>query len=46
MLANISKTDVQKLADKYQLDIEQVVDLLDEGFTLEEAEEIIYEAEM
>lgn len=46
MLANIDMKEVVKVAEKYQMDVEQVLDLLDEGFTLEEAEEIIEAAEM
>ena len=36
---------VVEIAEMYQCDVEQVLDLLNEGFTLEEAEEIIKEAE-
>ncbi len=36
---------VEEVAELYQCDVEQVLDLLDEGFTLEEAAEIIKEAE-
>ena len=43
MLQN--KKTVEEIASLYQCDIEQVLDLLEEGFTLEEAEEIIKEAE-
>ena len=46
MLPNIDMKQVERIADKFQMDIEQVVDLLDEGFTIEEAEEIIEAAEM
>lgn len=37
--------NIKRVAELYQCDVEQVLDLLDEGFTLEEAEEIIKEAE-
>lgn len=37
--------EVIRIAELYQCDPEQVMDLLCEGFTLEEAEEIIKEAE-
>ena len=43
---NVDMKQVEKLAEKFQMDIEQVLDLLDEGFTIEEAEEIIEAAEM
>ena len=46
MLPNIDMKQVEKLAEKFQMDLEQVIDLLDEGFTIEEAEEIIEAAEM
>ena len=46
MMANIDMKQVEKVAEKFQMDIEQVLDLLDEGFTIEEAEEIIEAAEM
>lgn len=46
MLKNIDMKQVQKLAEKYDMDVEQVIDLLDEGFTIEEADEIIEAAEM
>ena len=46
MLANIKKHDIEALAEKFQMDVQDVIDLLDEGFTLEEAEEIIEAAEM
>lgn len=46
MLPNIDMKQVERIADKFQMDIEQVIDLLDEGFTIEEAEEIIEAAEM
>lgn len=46
MMANVDMKQVEKLAEKFQMDIEQVLDLLDEGFTIEEAEEIIEAAEM
>lgn len=42
----IDMKQVERLAEKFQMDIEQVLDLLDEGFTIEEAEEIIEAAEM
>ena len=37
--------EIERIAELYQCDMEQVMDLLCEGFTLEEAEEIIKEAE-
>lgn len=46
MLKNIDMKEVVKVAETYQMDVEQVLDLLNEGFTLEEAEEIIEAAEM
>ena len=46
MLPNIDMKQVERIAEKFQMDIEQVLDLLDEGFTIEEAEEIIEAAEM
>lgn len=46
MLKNIDMKEVVKVAETYQMDVEQVFDLLNEGFTLEEAEEIIEAAEM
>lgn len=46
MLPNIDMKQVERIADKFQMDIEQVIELLDEGFTIEEAEEIIEAAEM
>lgn len=46
MMANVDMKQVEKVAEKFQMDIEQVLDLLDEGFTIEEAEEIIEAAEM
>ena len=46
MMANVDMKQVERIADKFQMDIEQVLDLLDEGFTIEEAEEIIEAAEM
>lgn len=36
---------VEQIAELYQCDVEQVLDLLREGFNLEQAEEIIKEAE-
>ena len=45
MLPNIEYKQIVELAQKYEMDVEQVVDLLEEGFTLEEAEEIIEAAE-
>lgn len=39
-------TTITKIMELYQVDEEQVLDLLNEGFTLEEAEEIIKEAEV
>lgn len=38
-------TTITKIMELYQVDEEIVIDLLNEGFTLEEAEEIIKEAE-
>ena len=46
MLKNIDMKEVVKVAETYQMDVEQVLDLLNEGFTLEEAEEIIEAAEI
>ena len=46
MMANIDMKEVVKVAEKYQLDVQDVLDLLAEGFTLEEADEIIEAAEM
>lgn len=46
MMANVDMKQVEKVAEKFQMDVEQVLDLLDEGFTIEEAEEIIEAAEM
>jgi len=37
--------EIIKIAELYQCDVEIVLDLLKEGFTLEEAAEIIREAE-
>ena len=37
--------EIIKIADLYQCEVQDVLDLLAEGFTLEEAEEIIREAE-
>lgn len=37
--------EILRIADLYQCDVEIVLDLLKEGFTLDEAEEIIREAE-
>ena len=45
MLKNKVLKTVEGIAELYQCDVEQVLDLLNEGFTLEEAEEIIKEAE-
>lgn len=46
MLKTIDMKDVLELAEKYQMDLDQVIDLLNEGFTIQEAEEIIIAAEM
>lgn len=45
MLAKAQMQEVLKIAEKYQCDVEQVLDLLEEGFDLEEVAEIIEEAE-
>lgn len=42
----MEKQDVEILAEKYQMDLEDVLDLIREGFTITEAEEIIRAAEM
>lgn len=42
----MEKQDVEILAEKYQMDLEDVLDLIREGFTITEAEEIIRSAEM
>ena len=46
MIANVDMKEVLKVAKTYELDVQDVLDLLDEGFTIEEAEEIIEAAEM
>lgn len=45
MLQDKVLTTVEEVAEYYQCDVEQVLDLLAEGFTLQEAAEIIQEAE-
>ena len=37
--------EIIRIASLYQCEVQDVLDLLDEGFTIEEAEEIIKEAE-
>lgn len=37
--------EIIRIARVYQCEVQDVLDLLDEGFTIEEAEEIIKEAE-
>ena len=37
--------EIIRIANLYQCEVQDVLDLLDEGFTIEEAEEIIKEAE-
>lgn len=46
MMAKVDMKAVLKVAEVYEVDVEQVLDLLNEGLTLEEAEEIIEAAEM
>lgn len=46
MMATVDMKKVVKVAETYEVDVEQVLDLLNEGLTLEEAEEIIEAAEM
>ena len=46
MMATVDIKKVVKVAETYEVDVEQVLDLLNEGLTLEEAEEIIEAAEM
>lgn len=46
MMANIDMKQAEKVAELYQMDVQDVLDLLAEGFTLEEAKEIIEAAEM
>lgn len=43
---NVDSSGIERLAQKYQLDEIEVMDIIAEGFTLDEAEEIIREAEM
>lgn len=45
-VTEMEKQDVEILAEKYQIDVEDVLDLIKEGFTITEAEEIISAAEM
>lgn len=40
-----TEKNIKALAKKYDVEEKVVKDLLNEGFTMEEAEEIIYEAE-
>lgn len=42
----MEKQDVEILAEKYQIDVEDVIDIIREGFTITEAEQIIRAAEM
>ena len=46
MMANVDMKQVEKVAKFYEVDVEVVVGLLEEGLTLEEAEEIIEAAEV
>ena len=46
MMATVDMKKVVKVAETYEVDVETVLDLLNEGLTLEEAEEIIEAAEM
>lgn len=45
-MAKVDMKQVEKVAEKFQLDIEEVIYLLEEGFTIEEAKEIIEAAEI
>lgn len=46
MMATVDMKKVAKVAEVYEVDVEQVLELMEEGFTLEEAEEIIEAGEM
>lgn len=46
MMANVDIKEVLKVAETYDMDVQDVLDLLAEGFTIKEAEEIIEAAEM